>query len=173
MFALSSHPDLREERKRAILRSLPLLYLLSLWNVFSWIAIVILAFLWHSILSWHFARIFTASMFGTGRAGGSFRPEYHMVRHFLKIGDPVQAQRALNEELEKDPLNYEGLLLQAQLHLDLKKHALAVKDLEKILSNPVATDAQKEIARSEKQRIEFEFAPAAAGDSAPPPKTQS
>lgn len=130
---------------------------------------IIVAVVWASNLAWFGARFFNHLLHGSERAGGGFRPDFTLVRHHVKEDDLDEAYRHLKEELDKDPKNYEGLLLLAQIRLNQKRVKDAVAALEIIINNSEATDVQRETARSEKQRIHYEFKPEAPAGAAPPP----
>lgn len=127
------------------------------------------ALIWAPNLAWFGARLLSAVLHGSGRAGGGFRPEFGLVRFHLKEGNLDEAMRLLDEELDKDRNNFEGLLLLAQLHLYRKQPRKAIAALDAIITAPNTTDEQRALAVSEKQRLECEFAKPAGAEAAPPP----
>jgi hypothetical protein len=77
--------------------------------------------------------------------------DFSLARRLRQEGEIKEAVAAAREELLKDASNYEGLILLAQLYEDLNLPGEALKQLDIILANPQATDAQKEEARVEKK----------------------
>jgi hypothetical protein len=129
--------------------------------------------IWTPTMTWHAARFLSTILHGSGRAGGGFRPEYGLVRFHMKEGDLDEALKLLDEELDKDRNNFEGLLLLAQIHLYKKQPQKAIAALQTIIAAPNTTDEQRTLAVSEKKRLECEFAKPADGDDAPPPVPRS
>jgi hypothetical protein len=181
MLLLSQPVELRAKRGLKMAISLPLLaisvlimqanaraHATAIGQVTSFVFFFAMAALiWTPNLAWFGGRIITGILHSSG-GGGGWVPDFYQVRRALEKGQVDEAQELLNEQLEKAPNNYEGLLLQAQIWLDKKQPPMAVKALEAIVASPSATEEQKAVARSEKQRIEFEFAPTADADEAPP-----
>jgi hypothetical protein len=79
------------------------------------------------------------------------RPDFSAARRHRQEGELKEAVEAARKELKKDAVNYEGLILLAQLYQDLNLPEEALKQLDIILGNPQATDDQKEAARVEKE----------------------
>jgi tetratricopeptide (TPR) repeat protein len=122
-----------------------------------------------ALIIWLFANIGVLALLWSGpiasfAAHGVIRlldPEFHEARltradfssamKHRNEGEINDALAATRKELEKDPSNYEGLILLAQLYEDLNMPAEALKQVDIILANPNATDAQKEVARAERE----------------------
>jgi hypothetical protein len=83
-------------------------------------------------------------LFGGG--GGRFRTDFNFARARAAEGDVEGTVAALHEELEKDPLNYEGLMLLASAYQHLKRPDDALIQIDRILCNPEAGLDQKKIA---------------------------
>jgi tetratricopeptide (TPR) repeat protein len=106
-----------------------------------------------SFSAWFSAKAISAFFFSDARAGAGLRPEFRYARYARREGDLKEAMKLVRQELEKDPTNYEGLLLLAAIHEEMKRPDQAVSALNAILSNPGATEAQKEFARAEQDRL--------------------
>lgn len=182
MIVATRPPELHSRRGVRILFSLIWVWILSDWvcdlllktegqpgagaYVFL-VSVMALAVTWIPVIAWWISEGFSRTLEGTHRLTG-LRPSFQLAKSSLKTGDTEGAMALTLEELEKDPLNYEGLLLMAQIHLDLDQPKEALKQLDKIINNPGATRGQVDIARSEKQRIEFSILPKAGLNDAPP-----
>jgi hypothetical protein len=183
MLLLSRPPELRRWRAVKMWVSLPMLAVAGVIMAinagdpasaigqvgFYAFFIGIPAIMWAPEMAWHSSRLLSTLLHGDGRAGGGFRPEYHLARHYLKEGDLAEALRHCQEELDKEPNDFEGLLLLAQIWLDRKRPPEAIKALERIIASPLATDEQRATAIAEKQRLEYTFSTPATADAAPPP----
>ncbi|HVY68537.1 MAG TPA: hypothetical protein VHH73_01325 [Verrucomicrobiae bacterium] len=112
---------------------------------------VMLGFLWSPAISHWTAGGLIRFLYGGG--GGGFRADFYFARARAAEGDAEGTVRALREELGKDPLNYEGLMLLASAYQHLQKPDDALAQVDLILGNPGATDAQKEIARAAREEI--------------------
>jgi tetratricopeptide (TPR) repeat protein len=123
---------------------------------------------WTPNLAWYAGRGLTTLLQGSGRGGGGFRPEFGLVRSHLEEGNLKEALKLLEEELDKDRHNFEGLLLLAQLQLDRKQPRKAIAALQTIIDGPDTTEEQRALAVSEKKRLEIEFSKPAPSDAAPP-----
>jgi tetratricopeptide (TPR) repeat protein len=78
------------------------------------------------------------------------RPDYGLAQSHRREGEIKEAIAATRRELEKEPANFEGLILLAQLYQDVNLPKDALRQLEVILNDPQATDEQKEAARAER-----------------------
>ncbi len=77
------------------------------------------------------------------------RPDFKFAHNHRRDGELDEAIKATKEELQKDPKNFEGLLMLAQMNLDLNKPTEAVEYIGIILNNHAATESQMELARNE------------------------
>ena len=80
-------------------------------------------------------------------------PDFKPARLLAADGNLVEAIRFAEIELEKEPANYEGLILLANLYADKGEATTAIDYLRRVEQNPVATDQQKEFARSMSERL--------------------
>jgi hypothetical protein len=187
MLGLSHPVELRPGRRWKMAVSLPMLALAilimiqgagnpaaAIGQVTTYVFLIgVPGLIWTPNITWFAARIISEVLHGSGRAGGGFRPDFSLARHYLKEGDLEEALKLTDEELDKDPCNFEGMLLLAQICLYRKEPDKAIKALEVIIANPDATDQQKELAVAEKKRLECEFSKPAGSDAAPPPLKQT
>jgi len=80
-------------------------------------------------------------------------PNFKPARAAAAEGDLAEAIRFAKVELEKEPDNREGLLLLANLHADKGEPGKAIDYLGQVERNALATDQQKEFARSMTERL--------------------
>ena len=159
----ATHPlELREHRWLKIALSLPLVVLIAatfhelapVRGYFAMFSIGILGFIWKSpmahLCSGGFLRLITGNMNQTS----GIRAELAGPKALLKHGDLTDALAVTLRELEKDPLNYEGLLLLADTHEALDQPGPAARALEKLLRRPGLTADQRKMVRSRREKIE-------------------
>jgi hypothetical protein len=77
------------------------------------------------------------------------RPDFGLAQSHRRECEMKEAIAATRRELEKDPTNFEGLLLLAHLYQDVNSPRDALEQLEVILKNPQASDDQKKTANAE------------------------
>jgi tetratricopeptide (TPR) repeat protein len=82
------------------------------------------------------------------------RVELGGARALKKHGEFAEALLLLKQELEKDPLDREGLLLLAELHDALQQPVEAMKALQKLLNNPGLSADQIGMVSERIRRIE-------------------
>jgi hypothetical protein len=104
-----------------------------------------------------FADLFVGALFSEPRNTSGAWPDFRYARSAVRDGDLHGAIELTKGELEKEPENYEGLMLLASLYAETGKPARSIGALEKIigalekiLSNPNATDEQKRVASAAK-----------------------
>src|SRR5262245_1572507 len=124
-----------------------------------------------SCIIWFIAKGISAFFFADGHADAGLRAEFRYARAAKRDGDLKEAIRLAKLELEKEPNNYEGLLLLAAIYEEIKMPDQAVVQLNAALSNPDVTDAQKEFAQAGKDRLEQ--AQNRSSSAVPPPLPQS
>jgi tetratricopeptide (TPR) repeat protein len=123
-----------------------------------------------SCIIWFIAKGISAFFFADGHADAGLRAEFRYARSAKREGDLKEAIRLAQQELEKDPKNYEGLLLLAAIYEEMKIPDQAMLQLNAALSHPDVTDAQREFAQAEKDRLEQAQNRSSA---VPPPLPQS
>jgi hypothetical protein len=159
----ATHPEeLRDHRWLKIILSMPpvliiasALFELSPINAyFSAFSIALLAFIWKSPLAHFSSLVFIRLLNGDMNRPTGIRAELGAARSFYKHGELDDALRHTKLELNKDPYHYEGLLLLAQIYIDLDQPDRALKTLDLILAKTPLTAEQR--ATIEATRLEVE-----------------
>jgi hypothetical protein len=157
MWLLSRSVEFRAGRWRKILFTAPAILLLA-WGfdhavahqgdafftvgVFSG-ATILFALIWMPELTHIGASGFSHLLYGDGRAGGGFVPDYKDARWKIEEGNLEAAIKLTKDQLAKSPTDYEGLILLATLYNETDRPKEALAQLERILSNPLTTDTQR------------------------------
>jgi hypothetical protein len=140
LYSLIRPKDPAEMKKSGPLRRLPLLGGAS-FIVFMWADMI------SDIMSgWLINILFEGGSSETGRF-----PDYHYAKNHRRDGERDKAIAAIQNELRKDPRNFEGRMLLAEIYQDLSQPKEALAQLDIILANPDATPDQKEVARNERE----------------------
>jgi predicted Zn-dependent protease len=92
---------------------------------------------------------FVNFLYGGGFSQTGQHPDYRYAKNHRRDGERKEAVAAIQTELRKDPKNFEGLLMLAEIYEDLNQPAEAIAQLNIILENPDATPEQKEVAEHE------------------------
>lgn len=165
MLALSAPVDLREGRLKKIkftwlcVGVVVLLAQLPLDNFFiRFFVIVVNAACFTGILgcwipnvAWFFSRPVDTLIFGgVATQSAGHIPEYKYAREKALEGDFKEAIKLCQWELSKQPDNYEGLLLLATIHMEMKNPKLALEQVELILKIPHLSENQEREARQAK-----------------------
>ena len=113
------------------------------------------------IISWIADRL--AGLFANGlvnflnseptRTSG-FLPDYRPAKIAARDGDLSQAILFTEEQLEKNPNHYEGLMLLGSLCADAGQPDKAIQMMNRIIANPEATGKQKQTALETKNSYE-------------------
>ena len=170
LFWLTQEPELRGRRWKLI-PSVPLAFIigypvcsgllgdtqLSHGYIAVFFCIVGFGILWASEISWKCSGSFVSFLQGDARYYSSSRPEFRFARSHKRDGNFEEALRLTQIELEKDPNNYEGLMLAATLCHMLDLPEKAIEHLDMILSNPEMTDSQRDVARTERAKCEAQL----------------
>ena len=110
----------------------------------------VLAFVWMGNLAYFSSKWIVDSLLGFGvskRSLGGFRPDFRVARSLGRDGRLDEAIQLTQDELTKDPHNFEGLLLLATLYHEKGLFDQAMDQLAIIARNPAATVDQKKIAK--------------------------
>ena len=122
----------------------------------------ILALIWKTPIahfgSFLFMRLINADF---NRPSG-MRAESGAAKRLHEHGDLDDALRLTREELEKDPYNYEGLLLLAQLYIDTDVPERALQTIDLLLANTPLTADQKAAVTATRKSLVESLATAAA-----------
>jgi hypothetical protein len=105
----------------------------------------------HFVFDWRGVARF---IYGDANPSASYRTDYRIAKNHLRDREFELAIEATRVELEKDPKNYEGLMIAAAIYEHMKLPGNGINQLDIILNNPEASDAQKNVARTEKERLE-------------------
>ncbi|MBI5775050.1 MAG: hypothetical protein HZA89_15090 [Verrucomicrobia bacterium] len=99
---------------------------------------------WIPNVAWLFSRPVDTLIFGgVGTQSAGHIPEYKYAREKALEGDFKEAIKMCQWELSKQPDNYEGLLLLATIHMEMKNPKLALAQVELILKIPHLSENQE------------------------------
>src|SRR5436309_11010407 len=125
MVALSQPLEVREGRWWRIAVSLPLVWFTAVpffvgTSFISGVALILslafLGFIWSGTLAHFVSGSLVKALQGDGSLSAGHIPDFQYARAKINDGDLAEAIRLTLHELEKDPNNYEGLFLLAQLY---------------------------------------------------------
>ena len=159
MIALTQPLEVREGRWWRIAVSLPLIWLTAVpffvgTSFISGVALILslafLGFIWSGTLAHYVSGLLVKALQGDGSVSAGHIPDFQYARIKIKDGDLAEAVRLTLHELEKDPNNYEGLFLLAQLYFETRRPDDALKQIEMILQNPATTPEQWQRASTAK-----------------------
>ena len=159
----ATHPEeLREHRWLKMLLSIPPVLVVAsalselgpINGFFSAFCIALLAFIWKSPLA-HFSSLaFMRLLSGDMNRPTGIRAELGAARSFYKHGELDDALRHTKLELDKEPYHYEGLLLLAQIYIDMDQPERALKTLDRILAKTPLTEEQRATIRVTRQQVD-------------------
>lgn len=156
---LTFHRDLRDEPDQwwRLGASLPCAYFFAGLVAFTFgaavsaviagfgiLATLALAMMWRSHLSFFPARKMENLLYGAGHGGGGFVAEFGHARGLMKDQNWREAVREIEEQLRKDPYNFEGHRLLISCYLDLNQPGRALKVAQSLLPRPELTDEQRD-----------------------------
>lgn len=100
---------------------------------------------WLPNASWlMFSRPMDSMIFGgVGTQSAGHIPDYKFAREKALEGEFKEAIKLCQWELSKQPDNYEGLLLLATIHMEMKNPKLALEQVELILKIPHLSEPQE------------------------------
>ena len=159
----ATHPEeLREHRWLKLLLSMPPVLVIAsalselgpINGFFSAFGIALLAFIWKSPLAHFFSLAFMRLLNGDMNRPTGIRAELGAARSLHKHGELDEALRQTKLELDKEPYHYEGLLLLAQIYIDMDKPERASKTLDLILARTPLTDEQRAMIRATRQQVD-------------------
>lgn len=155
--------ELREHRWLKMALSMPPVLMIT-WAAmelnhanayFGAFSFAILGFVWKSPIAYAGSLLFVKMLQGdVNRVTTGIRAEFGAAKALHKHGDLEDALRQTKAELEKDPFNYEGLLLLAQLYIDLDQPERALKTMDLILEKSVLTENQREVITQTRCAVE-------------------
>lgn len=100
-----------------------------------------------------FANRATDVLFGSGEAGGGFVPEFGHARGLMKDHNWADAIKEIEEQLRKDPLNFEGMRLLISCHLDLDQPHQALDCADRLLQSPHLTLEQRQWTKAASEQL--------------------
>ena len=155
IFLFLTHPlELREHRRLKIGVSLGLVFFLAGGGLITLLSIVFLGFLWCGNVAWFGSGCLTGFLHRDIRSGTGMRPHFRFAHNHRRDGEREEAIAATKHELEKDPKNFEGLMLLAGIYQDMNLPKEAMPHLEIILNNPDSSESQLQLARVEMDNCE-------------------
>jgi len=159
----ATHPEeLRPHRWLKIVLSLPIMVLITaqfyqldqIGGYFAIWGFAILAFIWKSPLA-HFGSLCVHRLiYGNMNQPTGVQPDFFGPKALRKHGDIKEALGLCKQELDKDPLNYEGLLLLSELCLESCDSVAALAPLKKLLNHGSLSSEQREAVRARQETIQ-------------------
>jgi hypothetical protein len=158
-----THPEeLRGHRWLKIILSIPVVLVIAsavhelnaINAYFSAFSFAVLAFIWRSPIAHFFSLVFMRLLNGDMNRPTGIRAEFGAAKRLHIHGDLDDALKHTRRELEKDPFNYEGLLLLAQIYIDIDEPLNAVKTLNLALCKSTLTPEQRIAVLAAKQSLE-------------------
>ena len=120
----------------------------------------ILGFIWKAPVAHFGSFIFMQLINGDFNRPSGIRAEFGAAKRLHFHGDLDDALRVTRQELEKDPFNYEGLLLLAQLYIDTDAPDRALQTIDLLVANTPLTAEQNEAVTATRKSLVESLAPA-------------
>jgi hypothetical protein len=118
----------------------------------------VLGFIWKSPIAHYGSLAFIRMLHGDLNRPTGIRAEFGAAKALHKHGELDDALLHTKRELEKDPQNYEGLLLLAQIHIDLEKPERALETIDRLLADTPLTEEQRIAVSTTRQSLEDSLA---------------
>ena len=163
----ATHPEeAREGRWWKIVLSLPPVLVIAsalhelsgINGYFAAFSFGILGFIWKSPIAHYGSLAFLRLLNGDMNRPTGIRAEFGAARRLHLHGDLDDALKHTRQELEKEPYHYEGLLLLAQIYIDLDKPDRALATLDTLLAHTPLTAAQHQAVTSTRQSLQSSLA---------------
>jgi hypothetical protein len=106
------------------------------------------------MISGFFANLFVSFLNSEPTRNSGFLPDFRAAKVFARDGELAHAIVLAEEQLEKDPKQYEGLMFVASLYADAGHVQKAIAMMNRIITNPLATGVQKQCALNGKNNYE-------------------
>jgi hypothetical protein len=154
--------ELRHNRWWRIALSLPVVLLIVsvFWELagirgyFALWGVAILGFIWMGPMAHAATTLLQPILFGDLNRNSGIRAEFAGAKALRQHGDIAEALKLTEEELAKEPLNYEGLLLLAELCHESGHHSKAVKALDLLLTSRALTPAQRRLVSEQRLKLQ-------------------
>jgi len=145
-YALGRAIKSRFDRWFRLTISLPLLLLAMQPTFVAPFFIAALAYLWAGRIARLLAGSVTSFIYGHGSQSAGHIPNYKYAREKALDGEHEEAIKLCRWELDKQPDNYEGLILLATIYMETQRPNLALEQVELILRTPHLGDRQEQEA---------------------------
>jgi len=126
-----------------IVISAPLLLMAMQTTLLAGFLILALALIWCGPIAHLLAGPITNFIYSRGSQSAGHIPNYKYAREKALDGDFKEAIKMCQWELSKQPDNYEGLLLLATVHMEMKQPKLALEQVAVILKIPHLSEQQE------------------------------
>ena len=113
-----------------------------------------LGFIWKSPIAHYGSLAFLRMLNGDMNRPTGIRAEFGAAKAFHKHGELEEALKHTKRELEKEPHSYEGLLLLAQVYVDLDRPEMALKTLDTLLEHTQLTKEQRTAVTTTRKELE-------------------
>lgn len=159
----ATHPhELRDFRWLKIALSLPIVVLVvsvfqdlgPVRGYFAMFGLGILGFIWKTPIAHFFSFVFMRLIVGDWHRPTGVRAEFGGPKALLKHGDLPDALKLALQELDKEPLSYEGLLLLADIHEAMEQPPKAMAALQQLLNKPGLSADQRSMVSARIQKME-------------------
>ena len=125
---------------------------------FGAFSFAILGFIWKSPIAHYGSLAFLRLLNGDMNRPTGIRAEFGAAKRLHIHGDLDDALKQTKQELEKDPYNYEGLLLLSQLYVDLDTPDRALNALDTLLAHTRLTAEQRTAVTRARQSLQDSLA---------------
>lgn len=154
LYPLTRDPDAPPHGRLKLILTMPGVWLLAnrliggsladfIFLVFLFVAII---FLWAPFISHRYSVSFSRFLFSVPQKRGAFRPNYDEARFAASEGRLAEAISLIQDELDKSPDDFEGLMLLASGYQAMEEPERAMSIARRIQSNRMACLEQKEAA---------------------------
>ena len=153
LFFLTQPEELRRYRWLRLLVSLPLFWCaLTFFLPLFICGVGLLAVMWSDVLAHYLSGGLTNLLHRDITSETGIKADFHYARNHRRDGETQKAIAAIEHELKKEPANYEGLMLLAEIYQDLNQPEEALQRLQIIVDGPSATQDQKNYALWEQEK---------------------
>jgi hypothetical protein len=114
----------------------------------------ILGFIWKSPIAHYGSLAFLRMLHGDMNRPTGIRAEFGAAKRLHIHGDLDDALKHTKQELEKEPCSYEGLLLLAQIYIDVDKPKCALETLDLLLARTPLSAEQRTAVTASRQALE-------------------
>jgi hypothetical protein len=123
-------------------------------GMFSFFWSFFVAFFWRDVFAHYVSDQIMKSMIGFSPFARGVEVDLQYVKSAIRFGETDRAVELLEEELEKEPYSYEGLLLLSSLNAELKRWEAAIAPLGLLLENGRLSHEQRAHVGELKKKLE-------------------